>query len=209
MQNRYLQTIAGAFKATPIPVFEAETYIAPINIHLDYLQAKAQYQLWVESQAKFIVKNCKAIANKLRGKSSRTCAQKPTPGTEKHDWARKLLADTLIISFPDPLLPWTENVSHCDKLKIATTAQWKHFQQMKAQHANNWSKLWKTYQNSTIEPSIAQKASLDKKQLKIHTLLKKAKSSLATQIRTGKISLADFLHKRRISGITSPACPYG
>ena len=209
MQNKCLRTIAGAFKAMPIPVLEAETYIAPIDIHLDHLQAKARYRLRVGGQAKFIAKNCKAIANKLRGKSGRTRAQKPTLGTEKHDWARKLLADAPIISFPDPLPPWTENISHCDKLEVATTAQRKHFQQMKAQHANNWSESWKTYQNSTIEPSIAQKAFLDKKRLKIHTLLKKAESSLATQIRTGKIGLADFLHKHRVPGITSPACPCG
>ena len=45
LQNKCLQTIAGAFKATPILVLEAETFIAPIDIHLDQLQVKARYQL--------------------------------------------------------------------------------------------------------------------------------------------------------------------
>ena len=98
MQNRCLQTIAGAFKAMPIPVLEAEMYIAPINTYLDHLQAEAQYQLQVRGQAKFIAKNCKTIANRLQDKSGCIRVQKPTPGTEKHNWARKLLADAPIIS---------------------------------------------------------------------------------------------------------------
>lgn len=69
MQNKCLRTIAGAFKATSIPVLEAETFIAPIDVYLDHFQAKAQYRLCVGSQAKFIVIACTAIANKLQGKA--------------------------------------------------------------------------------------------------------------------------------------------
>ena len=72
MQNKCLWTIARAFKAMPIPVLEVEMYIAPIDIHLDHLQAKAPYQLRIGGQPKFIAKNCRAIANKLQGKSGRT-----------------------------------------------------------------------------------------------------------------------------------------
>lgn len=82
MQNRCLCTIAGAFKATSIPVLSAETHIAPIDVHLDQLQGKGRYRLRVGGQASFIAKNCKAIANKLRGKSGRKRAQQPTPGME-------------------------------------------------------------------------------------------------------------------------------
>ena len=42
LQNKCLQTIAGVFKATLISILEAETFIAPIDIHLDQLQAKAR-----------------------------------------------------------------------------------------------------------------------------------------------------------------------
>lgn len=45
MQNKCLRTVTGAFKATPIPVLEAERFIAPIDVHLDQLQAKARYRL--------------------------------------------------------------------------------------------------------------------------------------------------------------------
>ena len=50
---------------------------------------------------------------------------------------------------------------------------------------------------------------LSKKRLKIYTQLKKAESALTTQIRTGKIGLADFLYKRRVPSVTSPACSCG
>ena len=43
-----------------------------------------------------------------------------------------------------------------------------------------------------ISRLIAQTAPLDKNRLKIHSLLKKAESALATQVRTGMIGLADF-----------------
>lgn len=69
LQNKCLRSIAGAFKATPIPVLEAETYIAPFDIHLDQLQANARYRLRVGGQSKFIAKTCKTIASKLRGKT--------------------------------------------------------------------------------------------------------------------------------------------
>lgn len=42
-QNKSLRTIAEAFKDLPIPVLNAETFIASINIHLSHLQAKARY----------------------------------------------------------------------------------------------------------------------------------------------------------------------
>lgn len=41
--NKCLRTIAGTFKATSIPVLGAETFIAPIEAHLDELHAKARY----------------------------------------------------------------------------------------------------------------------------------------------------------------------
>ena len=45
--------------------------------------------------------------------------------------------------------------------------------------------------------------------LRLHTGLPKAYISILTQIRTGKIGLAAFLHKCRVPGFPSPACPCG
>ena len=45
--------------------------------------------------------------------------------------------------------------------------------------------------------------------LRLHAGLPKPHSSLLTQIRTGKIGLAAFLHQCRVPGFESPACPCG
>ena len=45
--------------------------------------------------------------------------------------------------------------------------------------------------------------------LRLHTGLPKPHSSLLTQLRTEKISLAGFLHTCRVPGFESPACPCG
>ena len=82
-------------------------------------------------------------------------------------------------------------------------------QTIKARQMKVWNDSWCAYQNRVIEPSIAQSVPLSKKRLKIHTQLKKAESALTTQIRTGKIGLADFLYKRRVPSVTSPACSCG
>ena len=71
IQNNCLRAIAGAFKATPISVLEVETFIAPIDTHLDMLQAQARYRLRAGGQLKIISSACNKIADKLRGKECR------------------------------------------------------------------------------------------------------------------------------------------
>ncbi len=50
---------------------------------------------------------------------------------------------------------------------------------------------------------------VDKKRLKLHNQLKKAESSLTTQIRTEKIGFASFLHRRKVLGVESAFCRCG
>ena len=140
LQNRCLWMISGTFKAMTIPALEAKMFISPIDIHLDQLQAKAQDQLRIGGQSKFIARICKIIANKLRGKAGRKRIQKPTLGVLKHNWARNLCADAPIISFPDPPPPWSEiPPSYSNKLRLAMASQQKHLQQTKLQHTNAWN----------------------------------------------------------------------
>ena len=91
MQDKCLRTVTGAFKATPVEVLEAETFIAPMELHLDNLQIKARYRLLAAGQAKLISKACNTIANKLRGKAGRKRTQHLTPGELKYEWASKML----------------------------------------------------------------------------------------------------------------------
>ena len=159
MQNRYLRTIADAFKSTPIPVLEAETHITPIDLHLDQLQAKARYCLRVEGQSKSMAQTSKTIANRLPGKAGRKRVQKPTPGEQKHDRAKDWLSDSTIAPPPDPYPPWSEaSPSHRDKIQTATALQRKHHQQIRVRHTNAWTSLWGTYQNRVTESSLFEMA---------------------------------------------------
>ena len=82
---------------------------------------------------------------------------------------------------------------------------------MQTSHFNlwQWRISWEAYKSTKPNPTAALATPLNKKRLRIHEGLAKAESSLATQIRTEKIGLADFLHRRRVPTVASPACPCG
>lgn len=65
MQNKFLSTIGWAFRAAVVPVFEAETYKAPVDAYFDQLLAKVRSRLRAGGQARFIATTCNAIANTL------------------------------------------------------------------------------------------------------------------------------------------------
>ena len=206
-QNNCLRTIAGAFKATPISVLEAETFIALIDTHLDMLQAQARHRLRAGGQLKIISSACNKIADKLRGKAGRKRLQKPTQGELNHIWAKSLLIDSKIVQPLKAHPLWLEVYPAWHReATVAARARHKQMQTIRARQIKVWNDSWCVYQNRVIEPSIAESVPLSKKRLKIHTQLKKAESALITQIRTTKIGLADYLYKRRVLSVTSPAC---
>lgn len=57
--------------------------------------------------------------------------------------------------------------------------------------------------------SAAQTAPPSKKTINLHKSLEKAESWLATQIRSGKIGLIDFLYRQQVPSVASPACLCG
>ena len=71
IQNRCLRTIAGAYRATPVPLLESETGIPPLRNHLAKLQA--QYQLRKQNSpiTKTIASACERIRNQLQGSRGR------------------------------------------------------------------------------------------------------------------------------------------
>lgn len=58
MQNKCFCTMARVFRVIMVLILEAKTYIAPINMHLDRLQAKDYLCLHVEGQEKLIKNLC-------------------------------------------------------------------------------------------------------------------------------------------------------
>lgn len=124
MQNKCFQVIAGAFKATLILVLEAETFIAPIDVYLDQLQAKARYHLRARGQAKVILAVCGKITNKLQGKAGRKRIPQPTPNDQKHNWVKRMLANSQIVLLLNLPPPWSENpmAAHPIETKMAAMA---------------------------------------------------------------------------------------
>ena len=210
MQNKCLRTVTGAFKATPVEVLEAETFIAPMELHLDNLQIKARYRLRAAGQAKLISKACNTIANKLRGKAGRKRTQHLTPGELKYEWASKMLNNEAPVTMPPSPPPWsTPDPAHLEKCTTTRHTIEKHTKATTERIKEHWDSKWKTYQNRIPRPTEAQLGSLSRTRLKIHNNLMKAESALTTQIRTEKIGLAHFLFNRRVPGVMTPVCSCG
>ena len=80
---------------------------------------------------------------------------------------------------------------------------------IKEHEKNQWSALWKRYQERQPCPTPAQQEELGTWRLKLHEILRRAEISLATQIRSEQIGLADFLHRKKVPGITTSSCLCG
>lgn len=85
VQNRYLRIVAGAYKATPIDVLQAEMMMPPMQKHLDQLQAKAQHALRLAVKLP-LYRSC---ANELQQNcaSAEWIRHQYTPGIQKAQWA--------------------------------------------------------------------------------------------------------------------------
>ena len=88
-------------------------------------------------------------------------------------------------------------------------ARAKRSKTLSSHFLKHWQSSWEAYRLTKTNPTASLTTALSKKRLCIHEGLAKAEGSLATHIRTEKIGLTDFLHRRRVPAITSPACPCG
>lgn len=207
VQNKCLRAVAGAFRAIPVPVLEAKSHVAPIAICLNELQAKARFRMRSSGQVKLTTQKCRKIASNLRG---RPRAHRPTPGEVKKAWEKGLgivEPPTPPPPFPPPWEP--PPPGHAALAAAASLARKKRQAELKRKHKEDWDTAWMRYQAQVPHPSPAQSGPLGKKRLRIHAGLKKAESSLVTQVRSEKIGLAAFLHGRKVPGFDSPACPCG
>ena len=210
IQNKCLRNIAGAFKATPIAVLKAETFIASIDIHFDQLQAQTRQRLCQNGQKSFITNACNKIANKLRGRAGRKRAPVITSGTLKYAWAKRITSEAHNPPTPTPNPPWAESPPNpAPEIGEARAAHNKITAQIKKLHTFAWQASWRSYQERTPVPTPAKSGSLSKKRIKLHETLAKAESALAIQIRSEKIGLAAFLHRHRVPDVSSPNCSCG
>lgn len=210
IQNRCLRTIAGAYKATPIAVLEAETLTPPINTYLDKLQADSRYRMRATGTTKLVRQLRATIVTKLRGQRGRSRRAVETPGDRKAQWHKKHFGDIerLPLTHTPPWLPLIPEQTA--RLTAVRKQRADHGKATAKRMLSTWQEQWTRYLEAiTTVPSIAQSGRIDKTRLKLHAGLMKAESSLTTQIRTEKIGLADFLFKRRVPSVVSPACPCG
>ena len=87
LQNIGLRTVSGAFRATPIPVLEAECTIPPIDLYMDSLHASFHQRLIRSKTQELINLACSRIRNQLRGRRGRYKHYKLTPGQARNRWA--------------------------------------------------------------------------------------------------------------------------
>lgn len=206
LQNKCLRCVSGAYRATPVSVLEAETHIAPMSVHLDRLQCLARARLHSGPMPSSLARAKRAIANKLRGKAGKKRVTRPSPGEKKRAWADKT-TPTPTRKAPEPHPPWADPTPEEKKAYAAFETSKKNYRKAaKKAHDRSWIDEWETYKRGLNGPTPAQAGSIGTKRLKIHSLLSKAESSLATQIRTEKIGLADFLFTMKVPGATDQRC---
>ena len=77
-------------------------------------------------------------------------------------------------------------------------------------HKKQWELKWETYRRriKKANQTPAQRTPINKLTLKIREGLQKAKSFLATHIRTERIGLKAYLHSRKVLEVESPKYGY-
>ena len=213
IQNKCLRSIAGAFKATPVQSLEAETYVAPMPIHLNQLQAKGRLRLNASGQTAFIRTSSRRIKRKLETGTGRKRKTVETPGERKQAWAKKIMpaaqwANAQTLAAKPPWRDFTDAEAAANT--EAKQRRQKQEKEADAHFAAEWGKHWEKYQaKHSLDPTAAQAGRLARERTHIHKGLAKAKSALATQIRTETIGFASFFHRRRVPGVESAACHCG
>ncbi|EDN11017.1 predicted protein [Histoplasma mississippiense (nom. inval.)] len=186
VQNSCLRIVAGAYKRTPTSTLEAETHTVPLDIHLDGLVAKAVNRMKASGMAQQIENACAAIRTRLRHRGVTRGAQRHMgavvhPAALPVDWEQQ----------------WIQGA------KERATAEMTPEQRANLDQAsyNHWLKreqLWRWVQRwKRREPPWGERHGRppDKKILKWHTGLRKARSTIIIQLRSGKTGLAAFLNR--------------
>jgi len=192
IQNRCLRTITGAFKSTPTNVLEAEAGITPIDIHLNYQQARTRERLQGSNTTKIIHEACRKIKDSLHGRRGRRKVSQATPGEKKNRWATKVIEQAT-----------AANVHQPNRRVNTQTSLQQHFQ-------NIWQQRWEAYRQK-VPPNRRTPAQQDddlQHRWKLHEGASKGESSLMIQIRTEQIGLRAYLAKRKVPGI-GPECDCG
>jgi len=188
--------VARAYKATPTRKLETETFVPPIDIHLNSLTARFHKRLEESGQAAAIRQACDAITWRLRSRRGRQTARKPTLGKLRNQWTDA----------------WTKQAK--DLLGAEQPRQ--HQQRPRACPAPSQAVLahrksrWKAKESrADRDRGIDASAGPSQARLKLHDKLQKAESAVLIQARTGCIGLAQFLRHRKVPDVATATCECG
>ena len=193
LQNKCLQSITGAYKATNTKVLEAEAGVIPLDIHLDQIILRARDN---QRCKKVIYQAKEKIHHKLKGKRGRRSQPKNTPIGIKDAWAKSIM-EKLHSSLPGTNQQEDQDEPLYSKENL-----------MKKWIKRRWEEQWETYLNTvpSTKKTSAHKRKLRQQQNMLYQDLRKAESSLAVQLCIEKVEFAAFLHICRVPEMVSPAC---
>jgi len=207
VQNDCLRTVLGAFRATPVPILEAESIISPIDLQLDRLVLRYQAS---RGNHPLTQTGNKHIWSRLQGRGTRGRAIPPTPLEEREAWALRSLK----------VKEWYEAATGTRRKKhwVNPARDIEEYQSTKVidERVKDWARTewldrWTKYKRSIPDyaRSPAQGGDLFGDRFSYHAKLRKAESSMAVQLRSGKIGLNHFLRQRKVPGVRSAECICG
>jgi hypothetical protein len=185
IQNKCLRVITGAFRATPIRSLETLTFTAPLDLYLSARIAVYRKKTKETGIEQLIIGAC----NKARQHLAQDRSTSPvTMATAGH---------------PNPLpASWLDSWVQAESNSRPGDQRQSTQKLMLKKWTERWERLRRSHSEVIEQPP--QKAALN-----LHQGLHKAESSIFVQLRTGKIGLADFLHKAKVPGYDTPQCPCG
>ena len=190
LQNKCLRAITGGYKATNTQILEAEAGVIPLDIYLDQAVLRARNAHRCDE----IIRSEKGkIRSRLRGRRGRRSQPGDTPMTVKETWAKRIMErrddNSLRMAQQEDLTPSSNEKNTVRKWAI-----------------EKWKKRWKNHLDTVprSKRTPAHDEILGSQRDKLHQDLRKAESSLAIQLRTGKIGFGALLHARRVPDIISP-----
>jgi hypothetical protein len=194
VQNRCLRVVTGGFRATPTRSLETLAYVPPLDLYLTSRVAAYRRRAKVNGTDDLIARATARIRRTMGRPQTHAATGAirhpyPMPEDWVDNWTRVAGAGGEQVDQVDP-----QARRQRDKKAIWLALR------------TRWEERWRAAPRSAAE-ALPQPP--DAKVLRLHEGLHKAESSILTQLRTGKIGLADFLYKAGVPEVASTACSCG
>jgi hypothetical protein len=187
IQKIALRIVFESFRVTFLKILKEKTHVQFIHFHLSHLQATIRDRLNRHEHRTLIDDFCNRIKNRFVDARERR---------RQHD----------ILTSDERKQQWYEKLQK----KLFSENRTKNTQRTKVYKKifnNKWKQIWIAYQTKhSRDLCLTLTNDITIKRLKLHEKLIKFESSLATQIRTRRIELTDYLFNRRVSKIVSFTC---